>query len=194
MQKHLKTLVLGALPFLAASLIAGCASTPTAPRHAQVTDEVSAEASVLGVNKASRDITIQRPDGEILVIVAGPAVRNFDQIKAGDKVVAQYTVSLAARVLAAGEPDTAPVAGLAAGRAETGQMPAGAIGAGVALTVKVQSVDKAQHIVTFTGPDGRMHVMRAQRDEGKEFVDGLKSGDRVELIYKEAVAISVSAK
>jgi hypothetical protein len=180
------------LSLFAGALLSGCASTDAAPKHVQITDEVNTEATVVGVNKSSRDITLQRPDGETLVVMAGPEVRNFDQIKAGDKVKAKYAVSLSARLLAPGEADTRTTVGMAAGRAKQGDLPAGAIGAGLAITVKVKSVDAMQHIVTFTTPDGTLHVIQAERDEGKRFVEGLKAGDRVELVYKEAAALSVS--
>jgi hypothetical protein len=124
-------------------------------------------------------------------VVAGPEVRNFDQIEAGNIVTARYVVSLSARRLDPDEADTEPSAAVLTARAEPGQAPAGAIRADVAMTVLVKSVDQDQHVVTFTDPNGVLHVVEAERDEGKNFVRGLKPGDRVELVYEEAFAMSV---
>jgi hypothetical protein len=59
------------------------------------------------------------------------------------------------------------------------------------MTVSVKSVDRKLNIVVFTDPSGELHAVEAERDEGKRFVAGLKAGDRVELIYTEALALSV---
>lgn len=181
----------GVIPFLLAGLVAGCASTPEAPTKAEVTEEVSAEATVLAVDKGAREVTLQRADGTRAVVVAGPEVRNFDRIEVGNKISARYVVSLSARRLKPDEPDTQSTVGVAAGRAKAGEAPAGAIGAGVAVTVVVKSVDLERNIVAFTDPEGSLHAVEAQRDEGKRFIAGLKPGDRVELVYGEALILEV---
>jgi ribosomal protein S1 len=179
----------GVVPLLAGVL--GCASTKDAPTKAQITENVTAQATVLAVDKATREVTLQDSDGSRWILVCGRDVRNFDRINAGDKVQAHYTVSVTARRLSADEPDTAPTLAVAAARAAPGELPAGALGAGAAMTVVVKSVDKAKHIVTFTDPGGALHAVQAERDEGKRFVEGLKPGDRVELVCGESFALSV---
>jgi len=184
----------------AAALIAGCAAspeaprqakTPEAPRQAKISDEVVAEASVLAVDAATRELTLKRADGTRVVVVAGPEVRNFAQIKVGDMVTARYIVSLSARRLAADEPDTEPSLGVAAARAKPGERPAGAIGADVAMTVVVKSVDLERHVVVFTDPGGALHAVEAERDVGRRFIAGLSPGDRVELVYAKVFVLGV---
>jgi hypothetical protein len=188
---QLRNRLWGAIPVLAAALIASCATTPEAPTFAEITDEVSVEAIILSVDKTSRELTLRRPDGTSVVVVAGPEVRNFDQIEAGNKVSARYTVSLSARRLAPEEPSPQPTAGVAAARAEPGEMPGAAIGAGVAVTVVVKSVDLEQNVVVLTDPEGAIHAVEAEREEGQRFIAGLKPGDRVELVYKAALVLAV---
>jgi hypothetical protein len=188
---HRKNLSWGATPILAAILIAGCTSTPAAPRKAQITDEVAVQATVVAVDKASRELILQRSDGSQVAVVAGPEVRNFDQIAAGDTLNARYTVSLTARRLDPDEVANEPGAGMAAARAEPGEKPGAAIGAGVTMTVVVNSVDRDTHTVVVTGPDGNTQAIEAQRQTGKRFVEGLKPGDRVELTYGEALVLAV---
>jgi hypothetical protein len=179
------------LPLLAAALLTACASTSEAPTEASITDEVSVEAKILAVDKDTRELTLERADGTTVVVVAGPEVRNFDQIEAGQKVVARYVVSLTARRLGADEPDTEAAVEVGAARAAPGERPAGAIGADLRMTVVVKSVDLDQNLVVFTDPDGVIHAVEAEREQGQRFIAGLKPGDRVVLVYTEALALGV---
>ena len=181
----------GLVPAIAALMLAACATTPEAPKEAKISDEVTVQATVVAVNKENRELTLERADGSQVKVEAGPEVRNFDQIEPGNTVTARYVVSLSARRLEPDEPDTEPTVGVLAARAEPGQSPAGAIGADMKMTVVVKSVDRDQHIVTFTDPSGVLRVVEAERDEGKAFVKGLKAGDRVELIYEEVLVMAV---
>lgn len=172
-------------------LLAGCASSSESSGRAEVTEEQSAEAAVVEVFHAARAVTLERADGQRLTVTCGPEVRNFDRINAGDKVKAMYRMTLAVRVLRPDEPDTMPSVQSAAARAAVGAEPGGGVAAGTAMTVKVESVDAEKHIVVFTDPEGRRRTVRAQRDEGKRFVEGLKPGDRVEIVHREGIALSV---
>ncbi len=186
-----KSPLLGLIPYLAVLMITACAATPEAPNEAKISDEVTVQAMVVAVDKETRELTLKRPDGSSVEVIAGPEIRNFEQIEPGNTVTARYVVSLTARRLEADAPDTEPTAGLLTARAEPGQAPAGAIGSDMIMTVVVKSVDQDQHIVTFTDPNGALHAIEAERDEGKNFVRGLQPGDRVELIYEELLVMSV---
>jgi hypothetical protein len=172
-------------------MLAGCAATPEAPKEAKISDEVLVQATVVDIDKENRELLLERPDGSYVEVVAGPEVRNFDQIVVGNTVSARYIVSLSARRLEPDEADIEPSVGVVAGRAEPGQAPAAAVGADMVLTVVVRSVDLDQHIVTFADPGGVLHAVEAERDEGKAFVKGLKPGDRVELNYEEVLVMGV---
>ncbi len=183
------------LPMFVAALAAGCASTP-APTKAEISEEIVLESTVQAVDAETREITLERQDGTKVVMVAGPEVRNFAQIAVGDTVRARYRVTLTAHRLKPDEVAPEPTVGLAVGVAEKGAKPGIGIGAGLEVTVTVQSVDTKQHIVVFTGPAGEgpageLHSVRAQRDEGRRFIAGLKVGDRVKLVYTEAIALTV---
>ncbi|MEE8107466.1 MAG: hypothetical protein V3T86_18175 [Planctomycetota bacterium] len=180
-------------PLFVAALAAGCASTE-APTRAEISHEVVVESTVQAVNAETREITLQREDGTKVVVIAGPQVRNFAQIAVGDTVKARYRVSVTAQRLKPDEAGPEPTAELAVGLAEEGSKPGIDVGAGVEMTVTVESVDTKQHIVVFKGkgrPAGELHSVRAERDEGRRFIAGLKVGDRVKLSYTEAIAITV---
>ena len=185
------TTLAAALPLSAILLVTGCKTGPEAPKQAAITQEVSAEASVVAVDAITRAITLQSEDGAQFVIIAGPEVVNFNQIKAGSTVTARYVETLSVRLLEPDEAAVEPTVGIVAGAAEEGEMPGVAIASGVVMTVTVESVDKAEHLVVFTGPSGDIHAIRAQREEGKAFVAGLKKGDKVEISYGEALGLGV---
>jgi hypothetical protein len=180
---------------------AGTAPAGTAPAdgsskaasadRASITEEVAAEATVLSVDKATREMTLERSDGARMVLVATPDFRNFDQVEAGMKVKAKVSLKLSVRRLAPEEKAAPPSVAAGAARARLGEKPAGGVVAGLSMTVTVQSVDAERHVVTFTDPDGALRAVKAERDEGIRFVAGLKPGDRVEIVYGEGVVLSV---
>lgn len=57
-----------------------------APSMVQV-EAQEGTATVDSVDYENRTGTLKLPDGTVLTFKAGPEVRNFDQVKAGDKVL-----------------------------------------------------------------------------------------------------------
>jgi hypothetical protein len=186
------------LLIVAALVASGCkqsekTETKDEPRtgHAEASNEVTARATVTAVDRAARSITLKREDGKTFGLLCGPEVRNFDQIAMGDTLKVRYKESLAVELKAPGAAVEPASATVAAGRAQAGEKPGGAIGAQLNATVRIESVDLESNIVVFTTPDGRMETVRVVRPEGKEFIRKLKKGDNVEITYTEAVAITV---
>jgi hypothetical protein len=64
----------------------------------------------------------------------------------------------------------------------------------VATTVVIESVDRATSSVTFTGPAGMTRTVHVKDPEAQEFIAKLDQGDEVELVYTEAIAVSVEPK
>ena len=91
----------GLTSFLSAAFLGACSTTPDAetPKEAKISDEVTVQATVVSVDKETRELTLERADGSYLTVVAGDEVRNFEQIVVGNTVTASYVVSLAARRL-----------------------------------------------------------------------------------------------
>ena len=188
-----------------AALVAGCKQTeekpepkpPPAremPAPAQVVEDVQISAKVVSVDPATRKIQLKIPDGGNIEVEAGPAVRNFDQIKVGDTVDVKYTQALAVAMLPPGQaakPDSGMVV---SGRAEAGARPAGGLAAGISMTVRIESVDPEGKSVVFTTATGERRSVRVLREEGRKFVRALKPGDQVEITYAEALAMSLQVK
>ena len=58
------------------------------------TVEETATLLVTSVDPATRIIGLKRANGEPLEVVAGPEVKNLDQIKVGDNVTSRHTLAL----------------------------------------------------------------------------------------------------
>jgi hypothetical protein len=181
---------------LAAGLLTSCSSAPA--REAKVTDdsteitqELTAEATVKAVDQKLRLVTLEREDGRTITVLAGPEVRNLPQIAAGDKVKARYRESLLASLKKPGEPVKPAAVAAAVSRAEPGATPGGTLGQQVAVTVRIESVDTEKNRVLFTLPSGELRRIPVRQPEFQEYIKGLKPGDQVEITYTEALAISV---
>lgn len=154
----------------------------TAVRAAQIS------AQVVSIDKATRTVTLKGPQGNIVDIVAGDEVRNFDQIKLGDFVVVRYAQSLTLELRkvkgAAGDVTVRE----GAARAKPGERPAAAGAREVTAIATVTAVDPKKSTITLKGPRGNVVVLDVQNPDQFKVV---KKGDQVDVTYTEAVALSV---
>jgi NMD protein affecting ribosome stability and mRNA decay len=158
------------------------------PGKATVARAVEVSARVVSIDKATRTVTLKGPKGNVVDVVAGDEVRNFDQIKVGDLVVARYAQALTLELRkvkgAVGDvtvrEDTA--------RAKPGDRPAAAGARQVTAIATVIAVDPKKSTITLKGPRGNVVVLDVQNPDQFKVV---KKGDQVEVTYTEALALSV---
>jgi hypothetical protein len=175
-----------------AGLLVACKSTPPDPVNIENTQEVSATVQSIDVDK--RLLSLRDDTGEQVTVEVAPAVRNLDQVKPGDKVVARYYESLAAELVARGDKagtTQAPVQDAVIGRAAPGDKPGVVVGTENRQTVRISNYDKKTHVVSFYGADGLTRKVPLKTPQGQEFASKLKPGDEVEVRYTEAVAVTV---
>lgn len=165
---------------------------PNRVERAQLTNELTAMAEVVAVDPATRIIALRREDGSLFQVKAGPDVRNFAQIAAGDTLRVQYRETLAASLRPAGETAVPVEAGAVAARAKAGAKPGGGVGVGISVRAKVESIDRERDIVVCSLASGEIIARRILTPEGRGFVKGLKVGDTVQLDYTEALALSIA--
>jgi hypothetical protein len=167
------------------------ATPPQQAGHADLSNDATATATVVSVDRATRLVTLRRDDGTQLTVEAGPAVRNLDQINAGDKLRVNYHESLTATRRPESE-GTSPAKGVViASRAKVGAPPAGGLGMAASVRVRIESVDREKCIVVFAIDSGELRTVQASRPEGRAFVQTLKVGDIVQLDYTSSVALSI---
>lgn len=163
------------------------------PERATVVNEIEASAQVVAIDRAQRRVVMRVAGGRLTDIVCPPEVRNFDQLKAGDRLKVKYREELTATKLAADAPDQGSNASLATGRAPVGERPAAAVDAVASVRVKIMSIDAARDVVVFLLPSGELVAHKLKSDEGRAFVKGLQIGDRVQLDTTVAAALSVES-
>jgi hypothetical protein len=160
----------------------------SAPGKASVQSLSEITASVVAVDKATRTVTLKGPKGNDMDVVAGEAVRNFDQIKVGDIVIAQYAEALTLELKKSkGTPSSKEATG--ALRAKPGDKPGGIVGREVTVLADVVAVDPAASTISLKGPKGRVVELKVRNPEQFKVV---KVGDQVEAVYTEAIAVAVA--
>jgi hypothetical protein len=164
------------------------AAVASAPGKAAVVAAVEISAQVVGIDKATRTLTLKGPKGNAVDLVAGDEVRNFDQIKLGDVVVARYAQALTLELRKTTAVAGAPAVREEAAKAKPGERPAVAGARQVTVIASVVAVDPKKSTITLKGPRGNEVTLNVQNPEQFKVV---KKGDQVEATYTEALAISV---
>jgi len=162
----------------------------TEPGKGVVANVVEMTATVQAVNKADRTVTIKGPKGNVETITAGPEVKNFDQIKAGDQVALRYVEALSLELKKGGKAPVERTDSTMAGTAKPGEMPAAGVGRQVQVTANVVAVDAATQTVSLKGPRQTVNLHVVDPAQFKL----VKVGDQVEAKYTEAVLLSVERK
>jgi len=144
-------------------------------------------ATVTGIDKATRKVTLVTPDGTKQTFTAGPEVANFAQIEVGDKVKATVTEQLVVFVREPGQPSDDGAAAAVA-LAPLGEKPGALMASTVEITAKVKAIDVKHRKATLLFPDGTTKTFPVRPD-----VDITKHrvGDEVVIRATEAIAVSV---
>ena len=157
------------------------------PGKAAAMETIKLTAGVAAIDKATRTVTLKTAKGKMLDVVAGPEVKNFDQIKVGDQLVVQYAQALTLEVKKGGgvreiTQDSGAV------KAKPGDKPAVAGAREVTIVADVIAVDPKKMTITVKGPRGRVVDLKVNNPEHFKVV---KKGDQIEAVYVEAMAISI---
>lgn len=155
---------------------------------AVVAESTTMEATVVAVDGAKRTITIKTADGATRTFKVGKEVKNFDQIKAGDKIKTTFFESIAIFVRKSGEKASASET-TTVGVAPPGGKPGVFAVDTFEITAKVQEIDLKKRIVTLKGPEGNVRAFKV--DKRVENLGKVKAGDELVLRVTDAVAIAV---
>jgi len=152
-----------------------------------VEDAAVAVATVVGVDQKNRLLTLKDSDGKEITFTVGPEVRNFNQIKRGDQVLAQYYSAFAIALRPEGssvEDRTDDVVDL---RSKAGEKPAVAISRTVTAGGVVEAIDKKHRTVTLKGAEQTIVV----RVSDSVDLTQVKVGDGVDAVYASLYTVSV---
>ena len=166
----------------------GGAVVASEPGKAAIVRAAQVSAQVVGIDKATRTVTLKGPKGNAVDLVAGDEVRNFDQIKLGDFVVARYAQALSLELRKTRAAGGGATVREEAAKAKPGERPAVAGARQVTVLADVVAVDPKGSTITLKGPRGNEVVLNVQNPEQFKVV---KKGDQVEVTYTEALALSI---
>lgn len=144
-------------------------------------------ASVTAVDKATRTVTLKGPSGNTVHYVAGPEVKNFDQIHPGDEVAVRYGEAINFELAKTTSPVRERIEREGFGRAKPGEKPAGSFEREVTVVADVVSVDAAKPSITLRGPLRTVTL----KVKDPEKIKNVKAGDQVQVTYLESVSIVV---
>lgn len=174
-------------PRPAATLESGVAVTPGS---AVAKDVLKTSATIVAIDPARRSLTLKRQDGKVIDMVLHEEVRNFDQLKVGDKVNAEYSQAIALDLKKGGGGTAGISGGEALKRSQQGQKPGGTATRQVVVLADVVNVDAKNKRVTLKGPAGNLVDLAV---EDPEQLKNIKKGDQVQALYSESLAIKVDA-
>jgi len=188
---HKSTLIAALIIASTASFAANAQSSGAVvdrqPGKVGIAQAVDVTATISAIDAAKREITLKGPDGKDTTVVAGPEVKNFSQLKVGDKVDIQYVEALVLELKKGGGLPVARTEKESMTSAKPGATPGATGSRKVTVVGDVIALDPATQTVTLKGPQRTADLK--VRDK-KQF-DLISKGDQIEATYTEALAVAV---
>lgn len=179
----------------------GCQSTPPAEAAAPAraasgpftaaSQRINLQGEITALDKATRAITVTGSDGGSLEFVAGPDVRNFSQLRVGDRVSLDYEAAVALELQPAGSAQVGVSTAQGGTVAPVGTRPGGTKASTVSLVTEVVAVDPVANTIALRGPRGNTQIIAVEREDLRAKLPNVKRGDLLRISYTEAVAVSV---
>ena len=166
---------------------AAAAMTATAPGEFVGMVEAQVSLVVDSIDKASRVVVLKDDQGEKMAITASDAVKNFDQIKVGDQVIASYTQTLVMALKKGGGDLRVRIDSSDTATAKPGDKPAAYTERDVTFIADVQAVDRKTQTITLRGAKKTVQL----KIKDPEQLKLINKGDQIEGVYSEAIAVSV---
>lgn len=188
-----------AIALLASALLAGptlvIAQAPGVPNamvvDALVTDNLFQlyEGTVTKIDKKTRTIFFKNSEGESK-FVAGPEIKNFDQIKNGDRLNVTYELAVAIELIKTkSDGIRSKVETSSEVTSKPGEKPTRTISNTTTIIADIISVDRAKKLVSVKGPSGKVTVVTVKNPL---LLADVNVGEQVRVIYFDAMAGSIT--
>jgi hypothetical protein len=187
-------IALAAIALLASPTLV-VAQVPTAPNamvvDALVTDNLFQlyEGTVTKIDKKTRTIFFKNSEGESK-FVAGPEIKNFDQIKNGDRLSVTYELAVAIELIKTkSDGIRSKVETSSEVTSKPGEKPIRTISNTTTIIADIISVDRAKKLVSVKGPSGKVTVVTVKNPL---LLADVNVGEQVRVIYFDAMAGSIT--
>ena len=148
------------------------------------------DGEVTKIDAATRTVTLKNQDGETS-IVAGPEVKNFAEIKVGDRFDVVYEMAIAVELVKVKNPGAVgEQVSTSTVTAPQGDKPGMITTNTVTATANVEAIDAAKNIVSLKGPQGNIFKVKVKNPD---LMKDITVNDQVKVVYTEAIAAVVSA-
>ena len=144
-------------------------------------------ATVVSVDEKTRIINLVGPEGDYSTITAGPEVRNFDQIKRGDQIIASYYNGFAIGLGPEGSGVKDRLDAVSVDRAKKGEKPGVRVSKTIAAVGVVKAVNTQKRTVVLEGVN---HTLALVVSEGVD-ISKIKVDQKVEALYIESYAVNL---
>jgi Cu/Ag efflux protein CusF len=191
-----------ALSSAAVLVLASCSEPQPPPPQSQTTvrtepgvaggvvDEThTATATITAIDPSSRRVTLTDPDGDTFAFTAGPEIRNFAQMRVGDKVTATFTRRISIDVRSDGAPPSASYSTENA-RAALGNKPGAVTAEDTTVVGRVTAIDPANRTATIQFPDGSTRTVPVRQDVD---LSRYKVGDSVVTRVRSRLTVLVTS-
>ena len=149
----------------------------------------TASATVSAIDPNTRRITLKTEDGRNATITAGPEVRNFDQIKVGDRVNATILERMVVFVRSGSEEPSVTHA-VALNRAPQGAKPGILVADGYEITAKVTTIDTVNRTASLQFANGVMRTVKIRPDVD---LNRYQVGDTVVIRVTDTLSLLVES-
>lgn len=159
---------------------------------AAITDNIFQlyEGAVTKVDKKSRTIFFKNNEGESK-FVAGPEIKNFDQIKKGDRLSVTYELAVAIELIKSkSDGIRSKVETSSETTSKAGEKPTRTISNTTTIIADIVEVDRSKKLVSVKGPSGKVTVVTVKNPQ---LLADVNVGEQVKVIYFDAMAASITA-
>lgn len=149
----------------------------------------SATARVDKIDLEKRELTLRDDQGKTFSMKVPESVRRLDAVKVGDQVSVAFYEAVAIGLQKPGEPK---VEAERSAQPFAGSRPGGMMSERTTASVDVMAVDPRRSTVTVKTPTGDTRTLKVTDPKVQAGLDEIKPGERIQLTYTEAIAISVT--
>jgi hypothetical protein len=171
----LKSMLAAFVVLLLAPVVSG--QTPNT-----VTREAAVTGTVESIERSSRVLNLRLPGNVVQPLYVDPAVKAFDDLRAGDVVTVRYLESVVVRVR-----PNAPLSELR-DSTEEARKTNDEVLQQYQITVTLEQIDPQGIFIIYRRADG-VKVMRGVAD--KRLLEGLREGDRIQVTATWERAVSI---
>ena len=158
---------------------------------AAVTDNIYQlyEGEVVKVDKKTRTITFKNKEGESK-FVAGPDIKNFDQIKKGDRVNVNYELAVAIELIKTKSDGVrTKVETNTVTKSKANEKPSETITNQTTIIADIVEVNREKKLVSVKGPSGKITTVTVKNPA---LLADVNVGEQVKVIYFDAMAASIT--